>query len=421
MILTRNRNVWRIERAERAAVLIDATVFQRLARGADQRAARPFSSLDGTSTAEPGWSAKPGRPTTAFRKASPISSARWSSERPRAAIYLLVWDYSLLYAMERELLPAFSMRWRMPRRHPVLPGRRPSGWRLAPSEIVVVDDAIAFFGGQDVTIRRWDSTDHRPDDLRRIDPSGVPYAPFHDVQAVVDGRAALRLPNSYANAGERAPASARRESGRGAIPGRSASPRTLPESTSASHAPIRRWRTKARSANVEALFFDLVDRAERTIFIENQYLTATRFAERLAKRMLETARARSRRHRAQALPFMARRADHAGRSWPIHARFHRCRFERARGLLHPQVSERQPHLDIMVHSKVMIVDDRLAAGRIGQPEQPLVWPRYRVRPGFRGKDAGTAGGRSLPSATACSVTSAAYARRGCSIAARPVR
>ena len=38
---------------------------------------------------------------------------------------------------------------------------------------------------------------------------------------------------------------------------------------------------------VEALFFDAVDRASRTIYIENQFLTAGRLADRLARRMRE--------------------------------------------------------------------------------------------------------------------------------------
>ena len=60
-------------------------------------------------------------------------------------------------------------------------------------KIVVVDDAVAFSGGLDLTIRRWDTREHRLDDPQRVDPSGEPYPPFHDVQAMVDGKAARAL------------------------------------------------------------------------------------------------------------------------------------------------------------------------------------------------------------------------------------
>ena len=60
-------------------------------------------------------------------------------------------------------------------------------------KIVVVDDAIAFTGGLDLTIRRWDTPAHRADDPGRVDPAGRPYPPAHDVQVMVDGDAAAAL------------------------------------------------------------------------------------------------------------------------------------------------------------------------------------------------------------------------------------
>src|SRR3546814_8249454 len=60
-------------------------------------------------------------------------------------------------------------------------------------KMVIVDDAVAFCGGLDVTIRRWDTPDHDPGRASRVDPEGQAYAPFHDVQMVVDGDAAAAL------------------------------------------------------------------------------------------------------------------------------------------------------------------------------------------------------------------------------------
>ena len=54
----------------------------------------------------------------------------------------------------------------------------------------MVDDAVAFSGGLDLTIRRWDTSAHKLDNPHRVDPAGEPYPPFHDVQALVDGEAA---------------------------------------------------------------------------------------------------------------------------------------------------------------------------------------------------------------------------------------
>src|SRR6185436_15820612 len=60
-------------------------------------------------------------------------------------------------------------------------------------KIVVVDDAIAFAGGLDLAIRRWDTPAHLAREPGRVDPVGRPYPPAHDVQMMVDGAAAAAL------------------------------------------------------------------------------------------------------------------------------------------------------------------------------------------------------------------------------------
>src|SRR3546814_19533002 len=60
-------------------------------------------------------------------------------------------------------------------------------------KLVVVDDAIAVIGGLDLTIRRWDTSDHAADQPLRTDPAGQPYTPFHDLQLMLDGAAATAL------------------------------------------------------------------------------------------------------------------------------------------------------------------------------------------------------------------------------------
>ena len=60
-------------------------------------------------------------------------------------------------------------------------------------KIVVIDGAVAFSGGLDLTIRRWDNSEHAAGNPHRLDPDGKPYPPFHDVQCMVDGEAAAAL------------------------------------------------------------------------------------------------------------------------------------------------------------------------------------------------------------------------------------
>ena len=78
-------------------------------------------------------------------------------------------------------------------------------------KIVVVDDTVAFAGGVDLAIRRWDRPAHDARDPARVDPDGVPYLPMHDVHMIVDGDAAAAL-------GERARARWQRATGQAPPP-----------------------------------------------------------------------------------------------------------------------------------------------------------------------------------------------------------
>ena len=60
-------------------------------------------------------------------------------------------------------------------------GDHPTG-AVHHQKIVVVDDAVAFCGGIDLTIGRWDTRAHRPVDPRRRGP-GDAYGPRHEVLA----------------------------------------------------------------------------------------------------------------------------------------------------------------------------------------------------------------------------------------------
>ena len=281
------------------------------------------------------------------------------NERPQLTVHLLVWDYSVLFALERELFPSISLRWRLPRRiWYCLDDDLPAG-AAHHQKIVVVDDAVAFSGGQDVTIRRWDTVQHRLDHPGRVDPGGEPYGPYHDVQALVDGNAALALAKLVRErwrngACERAPA---------VRPFGDPWPAGIVPDLEQIDVGIARTcpaiEDQDEIRECEALFLDSIERAERTILIENQYLTATRFAERLARRMRENPKLE-----------VVIIAPRTSRSW-LEGQTMRARlaaFMRSLedlelrdrvALLYPQVEAAGRALDIMIHSKTMVVDDVL--------------------------------------------------------------
>ncbi len=190
-LLTPGRNCWRIEHAQHFALLVDADQCFAAVRTALRAARHSIFILswdidsrmrlvpDG---AQDGWP----EPLGDFLHAL-------VSARPSLQAWLLNWDYTLLYAMEREWLPAYRLGWRTHKRLQFrLDGRHPVG-AAHHQKVIVIDDALAFVGGLDLTSARWDTCEHRWQDERRQRSDGTRYEPFHDVQAMVDGKAASAL------------------------------------------------------------------------------------------------------------------------------------------------------------------------------------------------------------------------------------
>src|SRR5262252_3572202 len=82
------------------------------------------------------------------------------AQRPALRVHLLEWDYSLLYAVERGLGPWTDLAWaRDPRFELERDDCHPFG-ASQHQKLVVIDDALAFAGGIDLTLRRWETQDH---------------------------------------------------------------------------------------------------------------------------------------------------------------------------------------------------------------------------------------------------------------------
>jgi phosphatidylserine/phosphatidylglycerophosphate/cardiolipin synthase-like enzyme/uncharacterized membrane protein YdjX (TVP38/TMEM64 family) len=351
--------VWRLERAERAAVLIDAASYYGALREALIKARSSVFIVGWDLDSRTRLVGESGRPVDGYPDTLASFLSALVCERPRLVVHLLVWDHSMLYALEREPFATVSLGWRTPSRiRYCLDDDLPVG-ASHHQKLVVVDDAVAFCGGLDLTIRRWDTPDHRLDDPRRVDPSGARYQPFHDVQAVVDGKAAAALAELVRERWVRAACTAAapiKPTG-DPWPGRVVPDFTGVEVGIARTLPITEESDEVRE--IERLFFDAIDNARRAIYIENQFLTATRIAERLAKRMREQP--------ALEVVLVAPKVHHSWLESQV-MRTGRLRFMQvlqAAGildrvaLLSPRVSNGTFDADIMVHSKLMIVDDIL--------------------------------------------------------------
>lgn len=355
-LLRPGHTVWRIERAKRAAVLVDAANFFAAVRQACLKAQRSILVVGWDIDSRTHLVGASGRPEDGYASDFAEFLSELVQTRPDLHVHLLLWDYSLLYAGERELLPRLSLGWRTPERITLCIDNSVPFGSSQHQKIVVIDDALAFSGGLDITIRRWDTQAHSAEDRERVDPTGQPYRPFHDVQMMVDGPAAGALALlarerwCHANGG---------------------TPRVepfgdpWPDSCPADFTDVEvgiartqpRYNGEAAISEVQALFLDSIDQAQRHIYIENQFLTSWLIADRLAERLrqnpeLEIVIVAPRSHDS----WVEKRTMRNGRiRFSRHVRA--AGGERVR-LLYPSVEQGAARTDTMVHSKVMIVDDR---------------------------------------------------------------
>lgn len=270
------KNCWCSEKAERIAFLVDGEAIFNAFESVAEQAEKSLLIV--------GWDidsrVRMRRSTENIRdddsnKLGPFLN-NLAKKKENLEIHILIWDFSVIYASERELLPIFNLDWKTHRRiHFALDSEHPLG-ASHHQKIVVVDDEIAMVGGLDLTNRRWDSPQHLPDDPRRIDPLGTSYLPFHDVQMLVQGPVACKLGDLSRERWHRATGENLSAPSLLKKPG-------WPASIAADlyHQPVAVVRTEPAFKNrpevreIQTLYTDAIATAAEYIYIENQYLTST--------------------------------------------------------------------------------------------------------------------------------------------------
>jgi phosphatidylserine/phosphatidylglycerophosphate/cardiolipin synthase-like enzyme/uncharacterized membrane protein YdjX (TVP38/TMEM64 family) len=358
-VIRPRRNAWRVERSARAAVLIDAAAYFGALRCALRKARRSIYIVGWDINSRMRLVGESGESDDGLPATLGDFLCALVRDRPHLSIKLLLWDFSLVYSFEREPWPLLSLQWKTPPQIELcLDDTLPTG-SSHHQKIVVIDDEIAFSGGLDLTVRRWDRPAHSPAEVLRTDPAGSPYEPFHDVQLLVDGPAAKALGDLVRARWARAAYERLKSVQAGSDPW----PDSVAPSLHDVSVAISRTEPAAPDGRevreVETLFADMIETAQRSIYIENQFLTCMKVAPLLAAALrrrprLEVLIVAPKAHNS----WIGERAMLAGR-----IRFIECLCGdgltgRAR-VVHPHVSEGGASADIMVHSKVMIVDDRL--------------------------------------------------------------
>jgi len=284
-LLTPGRNCWRVETADRFAVLMENAAYFEALRSALAKAQRsvvilgwqfdPRTRLD-PETAHDDHQAQVGHQLRMLVKANPDLDVR-----------LLIWKSPLLIAASQGFYPHKAQVWFRKRLVEFRLDPPPVFGACHHQKVIIIDDAVAFCGGGDIATDRWDTEEHLDGDPRRCQPSGLIPPPRHEVMAVMDGSAAQAL-------GDLARERWFRATGE----------RTLPDvgegdpwpdhlEPDLRNTPVGIVRTepaargRAEVRENEHLHVDAIRRARRLIYLENQYFTSPVIAAALADRLTD--------------------------------------------------------------------------------------------------------------------------------------
>lgn len=353
-ILSAGANCWRIARAEKVRVIIDAVDYFRVLRHALFAAQHSVLivgwDFDNRILLEPDDDSD----TPPNQVGALLNEL--VAQNPAVEVHVLRWDLAALKMPLRGTTPLVLLDWlthdnihfKLDSRHPIDACHH--------QKLVVIDDALAFCGGIDITAGRWDTPAHRDEEPNRRGPTGDAYPPWHDATVAVSGAAARALGDL---------ARARWQAATGDLPalppgGIDHWPAALdPDFTGVDLAIARTipaYEDTALVAEIEALYLAAIAAATRTIYLESQYFSAPVIAAALAVRLAEPdgpdviiINPRSADGWLEAKLMNSARAVLLARlrAADVHGRLRFCTPVTPTGT------------DIYVHAKILVIDDRL--------------------------------------------------------------
>ena len=208
-------------------------------------------------------------------------------KNPNLEIYILAWDFSFIFTLDREWFLKWKFNWNSGGRIRFQFDNVHAVGASHHEKFAVIDGQVGFVGGIDFSAGHWDDCYHLADNPDRVDLDGNPYEACHDLQAFFTGPAVRELVGYFLNrwslaGGERPvlppPDSMRRDFDPSLF---------LPASRIALSRTAARINTSKRDAvrEIRRLFLDAVSAADSLIYIENQFFGSQAFYKALVSRM----------------------------------------------------------------------------------------------------------------------------------------
>ena len=290
---------------------------------------------------------------------------RLCEKNPNLQVYILAWNFSVIYCTDREWLQSWNFNWSTNERIQFCFDSCHAFGASHHQKYVVIDGHIAFLGGLDLCSSRWDDRQHRANNPQRMNADQSPYAPFHDVQSYHVGPVAEQLTKFFKEQWRVVceceldlTVAARNSTVRfeNALPiqsNRVAISRTQLKTTETGSESVR---------EIRRLFRDAIGAAESLVYIENQYFSAQAIYEALVRRMTDRGR-----RKLEIVLVLAKEANAFVEQASIgiaqakiirHLKQLAAQTGHGFGVYYPaSLDENNDEVATYIHSKVLLVDD----------------------------------------------------------------
>jgi phospholipase D1/2 len=354
-ILKEGETCWRIAKADRLSIIVDAADFFAAAKNAMTKAQRSIYligwdfdtriRLEPEGAKDDKWPDQLGSFLNAIARSNEDLDVR-----------ILKWDIGLINSITRGETPFYMLRWIFDKRiHLKLDGAHPpiSAHHM---KLLVIDDRVAFCGGIDMTVGRWDTRDHAEHAPARRSPMGFAQEPWHDATTCLSGPAAAAL-------GEVARRRWKLATDEDLEP-KACDGDPWPDGLDVGFSDVDigiartapEYGERKQIAEIETAKLAIIAAVKKTLYVESQYFASRRVAEAMAARLKEEDGPEIVLINPEGCEgYLEAKAMDSARIRLMKLVKDADRFDRFR-LYYPVNEARTP---IYVHAKMMFADDRV--------------------------------------------------------------
>ncbi|MBZ8133334.1 phospholipase D-like domain-containing protein [Afifella sp. IM 167] len=283
--LMNDATTWRKAQADELTVIIDAAAFFFAAKQAMLKAKKSVIIV--------GWDfdarikLEPEEKT--LEGPNQIGSfLNWlAKHRDDVEVRILKWDAGIMESLSRGETPFYILQWmthgrvqmKLDHAHPPLAAHH--------MKILAIDDTVAFCGGIDMTLGRWDTPEHEEGRKGRRSPWRNQLGPWHDATTCISGPAARMIGDLARRRWQKACDEELPPVEGGAAAWPDCLEPDFRDITVGLARTIPAYEDSPQISEIEKLKLQIIQRAKKSLYIESQYFASIAIAKAIATRLQE--------------------------------------------------------------------------------------------------------------------------------------